>query len=268
MKTRIWIALVAGMGVSLAISNPAAAVPNRMQELMARARADALARPARVATSADAGDFGVTDDSALAIDAYAFEGAQSAGDQFGDDGNGYRFLEATTSGGYIAAPVQLPSGAMIDFIGISLCAGATGDLTLGLFDGRAFGQPITLIGSLTTGALNTCFTQTVSVPGGFVYSQNQENPLYAVIHWEGPLDGTIKFNSITVYYRRLVSSAPATATFADVPTNHSFFQYVEALAASGITAGCGNGNFCPNAPLTRGQMAVFLAKALGLDWLL
>jgi hypothetical protein len=51
-----------------------------------------------------------------------------------------------------------------------------------------------------------------------------------------------------------------------VPTNHPFFQFVEALAASGITAGCGNGNFCPDAPLTRGQMAVFLSKALGLHW--
>lgn len=47
---------------------------------------------------------------------------------------------------------------------------------------------------------------------------------------------------------------------------HPFFQFVEALSASGITAGCGNGNFRPSAPLTRGQVAVFLSKALGLSW--
>ena len=29
----------------------------------------------------------------------------------------------------------------------------------------------------------------------------------------------------------------------------------------GITAGCGGGNFCPAAPVTRAQMAVFLLKA-------
>jgi hypothetical protein len=51
-----------------------------------------------------------------------------------------------------------------------------------------------------------------------------------------------------------------------VPTSDGAFQYVEALAASGITSGCGNGNYCPDAPLTRRQMAVFLAKALGLHW--
>jgi hypothetical protein len=41
---------------------------------------------------------------------------------------------------------------------------------------------------------------------------------------------------------------------------------VEAIWASGLTGGCGGGNFCPNNPVTRGQMAVFLAKALGLSW--
>jgi len=61
-----------------------------------------------------------------------------------------------------------------------------------------------------------------------------------------------------------VSPAPPSATFNDVPTSHPFFQFIEALYASGITAGCGGGNYCPDAALTRGQMAVYLAKALGL----
>jgi hypothetical protein len=63
-----------------------------------------------------------------------------------------------------------------------------------------------------------------------------------------------------------VSPAPATATFLDVPTNHPFFQFIEALHASGITGGCQSAPplYCPDNPVTRGQMAVFLAKALGL----
>ena len=79
-------------------------------------------------------------------------------------------------------------------------------------------------------------------------------------------DGSESLAGATVYYKLQVSPAPATATFGDVPTNHLFFQFIEALAASGITGGCGGGNYCPDAPLTRGQMAVFLAKALGLQW--
>ena len=43
-----------------------------------------------------------------------------------------------------------------------------------------------------------------------------------------------------------MSPAPATATFPnDVPTSHPFFQYIEALSASGITAGCGTGGTAP-----------------------
>jgi hypothetical protein len=67
-------------------------------------------------------------------------------------------------------------------------------------------------------------------------------------------------------YRLQVSAPPASATFADVPVSDAAFAYVEALAASGITGGCGGGNYCPNSPVTRRQMAIFLAKALGLSF--
>jgi hypothetical protein len=76
----------------------------------------------------------------------------------------------------------------------------------------------------------------------------------------------VGFTTARVHYKLQVSPAPATATFGDVPTSHPFFQFIEALAASGITGGCGSGNYCPNNPVTRGQMAVFLAKALGLQF--
>ena len=76
--------------------------------------------------------------------------------------------------------------------------------------------------------------------------------------------GGLQFGKLRVQWSRQVSPAPAVATFADVPPSHQFFRYVEALAASGITAGCGGGNFCPSNPVTRGQMAAFLSIALGL----
>jgi hypothetical protein len=76
----------------------------------------------------------------------------------------------------------------------------------------------------------------------------------------------LQLQKLALSWVRQVSPAPATATFADVPTGHPFFQFVEALNASGITGGCGGGNYCPNNPVTRGQMAVFLSKALGLSW--
>ena len=71
---------------------------------------------------------------------------------------------------------------------------------------------------------------------------------------------------VRVMWKRQVSPPPATPSFGDVPTTDSGYPYIEALVASGITSGCGGLNFCPNASLTRRQMAVFLAKALGLHW--
>ena len=68
-------------------------------------------------------------------------------------------------------------------------------------------------------------------------------------------------------WKRTVSSPPADPTFADVDADHWAFPFVEALAASGITAGCGGGNYCPEDPITRAEMAVYLAAALGLHWL-
>jgi len=48
--------------------------------------------------------------------------------------------------------------------------------------------------------------------------------------------------------------------FGDTPCPGPFTDWVEALANEGITAGCGGGNYCPSASVTRQQMAVFLLK--------
>ena len=76
----------------------------------------------------------------------------------------------------------------------------------------------------------------------------------------------LQVQKLQVSWVREVTPAPPTATFNDVPSSNPFFQFIEALAKSGITGGCGGGNFCPDQALTRGQMAVFLAKGLGLSW--
>jgi hypothetical protein len=56
---------------------------------------------------------------------------------------------------------------------------------------------------------------------------------------------------------------PATGTvFPDVPANSFAAAWIEALAAEGVTSGCGGGLYCPNATVTRAQMAVFLLKML------
>jgi hypothetical protein len=52
--------------------------------------------------------------------------------------------------------------------------------------------------------------------------------------------------------------------FSDIAF-HPFRAQINALAAGDVVTGCGGGAFCPDEPATRGQMARFLAAALGLD---
>ena len=66
------------------------------------------------------------------------------------------------------------------------------------------------------------------------------------------------------------SEAPpaCTGVFADVPCPGGFAaDYIEGIYAEGVTAGCGNGDFCPDAPITNAQMAVFLVKTFGIPHL-
>ncbi len=52
--------------------------------------------------------------------------------------------------------------------------------------------------------------------------------------------------------------------FNDVPDTSWAKDWIEELAAEGITSGCGGGNYCPNSPVTRAQMAVFLVRTFEL----
>jgi hypothetical protein len=57
----------------------------------------------------------------------------------------------------------------------------------------------------------------------------------------------------------------ATGTmFADVPSGLALADWIEELAREGITSGCATSppQYCPNASVTRAQMAVFLLRAL------
>jgi hypothetical protein len=51
-----------------------------------------------------------------------------------------------------------------------------------------------------------------------------------------------------------------TGIFGDVVCPGQFADWIEQLYAEGITGGCGGGNYCPSAAVTRAQMAAFLLK--------
>jgi len=59
------------------------------------------------------------------------------------------------------------------------------------------------------------------------------------------------------------TSPAASGIFEDVPVNYWAAAWIEQLYEEGITGGCGTNplRYCPESPVTRAQMAVFLLKA-------
>ncbi|HUE98316.1 MAG TPA: S-layer homology domain-containing protein [Anaerolineales bacterium] len=53
----------------------------------------------------------------------------------------------------------------------------------------------------------------------------------------------------------------ASTGFLDVPATYWAAAWIKQLAAEGITAGCGSGNYCPESLVTRAEMAIFLLRA-------
>jgi hypothetical protein len=52
--------------------------------------------------------------------------------------------------------------------------------------------------------------------------------------------------------------------YLDVPETSPFCRWIEELTNRGVVSGCGGGNYCPAAPVTREQMGVFLSATFGL----
>lgn len=209
-------------------------------------------------------EWGITSNAIATHEASDFEIASGAYGGF--DVNGARFCGNGAACTWFAG-VRLPSGAQVTAIELDACdADTLNQVTYAMFRNvKGGGITTNLNGTFAgTGIAPGCntFTAALSAPE----TVNNLNNNYWLAVASGP-DNLTKFKAVRVIYRLQVSGAPAVATFPnDVPTTHPFFRFVEALARAGITSGCGPDSFCPDDPVTRGQMAVFLSTALGLHF--
>lgn len=88
---------------------------------------------------------------------------------------------------------------------------------------------------------------------------------------QGYADGTyrpgipVNRGQMAAFLARALALPPGVpASFTDTAgTAHA--EHIDALAAAGLTAGYGDGTFRPADPVSRGQMASFLVRALGLS---
>jgi hypothetical protein len=164
--------------------------------------------------------------------------------------------------GTFEAPLRLPEGAIVSYLEMYSCVQIFPEVISSSLRGlKTDGSSSQSIGpnSTPTGCGVTSTTISPVVIDNSTTSYTVEVNFFTS-------DSTTTLRAYRVGYKLQISPDPATATFADVPVGHPFHRFVEALHAAGITGGCGGGNYCPDAPVTRGQMAVFLAGALGLHW--
>lgn len=186
-----------------------------------------------------------------------------------DEGSGWYTTLCCLSRGFnggsgnFYSGVTIPSGAVIDYVGLesySFCAGVAGVELWEVLDGATSGI---VAFSSTAHGYGRDYNAS---PLGWQLPSNTGQALAIQVQLSSDCAEYPAFSWVEIWWKRVVSPAPASPTFNDVPPSDPYFQFVEALAAAGITGGCGGGNYCPNNPVTRGQMAVFLSKALGLHW--
>lgn len=162
----------------------------------------------------------------------------------------------------LIAGVQLPTGAEITGLELAGCGSNVSATLLRCIDPAGACATVALVSSGTPG----CGFFGTGISGQHV--DNLGTTYFVRVDLLNGASPVQRLRSVRIFYKLAVSYPPATARFEDVPASHPFFAFIEALAASGITTGCSVSppQYCPDAPLTRGQMAVFLARALGLHW--
>jgi hypothetical protein len=170
----------------------------------------------------------------------------------------------------------IPDGANLEFFRVWFAdTNAAQDITIFLFESClplfGAGTPtFTQLAALTSSgsAGDGSLTMGLGTPATTQTCNYWARARFGNSAFVGPGNSTLRLYKARAQWARQVSPAPAVATFQDVPTTHPFFRWVEALASSGITSGCSvvPPLYCVNNPITRGEMAVFLARALGLDF--
>jgi S-layer homology domain len=162
------------------------------------------------------------------------------------------------------APLDVPPGAVIDFIAVNNATDTDAIMGVALWRREMDANKTMLTGfSFPAHGWDT----DIAGPLDILAYNHLGNELVLQVEQAANAQGNPEYFAwVEVHWHRTVSPPFGAPTFGDVPASDFGYPYVEALAASGITGGCGGGNFCPDANLTRRQMAIFLAKALGLHW--
>ncbi len=79
--------------------------------------------------------------------------------------------------------------------------------------------------------------------------------------WPGLHQATLRVNGIDPFPAKDIP-INFTISYADVPENYWAEPFIHALAGAQVIDGCGSLNFCPDNPVNRAEMAVFMVRSM------
>ncbi len=166
--------------------------------------------------------------------------------------------------GEFIGPVHIPTGALVTRFDLDYCDSVQ---QLAVFANlevyKRDGSFIQNLGALQSND-DGCSLVLATLATPYQVANDSEDLVIRVMTESG--NAETSFTGVTLYYSLQISPAPAGQTFGDVPNTYLYFRVIEAMADSGITVGCGGGNYCPDQNVTRGEMAAFFSRALGLHF--
>ena len=176
-------------------------------------------------------------------------------------------ISRTGGAAFFKAPLHLPAGALVTDVGFVVCDTNPAAAFTSFLITQPRTAPATATALVSTTGAETpgCVERTTAL-GTPIEIDNSANSYQIEVNLAAA-DTSIQLGSARVGFRLQVS-APGPQVFDDVPPTHVFFPFIQALAAAGITGGCNASPplYCPDDLLTRGQMAAFLSRALGLHF--
>jgi S-layer homology domain len=195
------------------------------------------------------------------IPCFSFVSAESPGNYttFSTFSNNY--LWAMSGGFNIVGSINLPSGAYLSVARIYY-KGSPGQIRMWVYRGYpGGGDPYNyeVLGSYTSG----------TGPSGAININRtiaNGNNIYYIRVVQSFVTSNVGFFGVRLFWKRQIRTG-LSHPFTDIGgLSQNFQDSIAALYQSGITTGTSPTTYSPGNPVTRAQMAAFLARALGLHW--
>ncbi len=186
-------------------------------------------------------------------------GPASGGTPVAISGTDFLANAAVTIGGQPASGVVVVNSTQINAVSPALAAGTVNDLTVVNTDGSAGALPKGWVSDFVDVPNSHQFYSFVTILVRNAITAGIGGGLYGVA--QSTLRQQMAVFLLKAKYGVCYVPPPCTGTFSDVSCPSTFAAWIEDLADQGITGGCGAGVYCPQNPVRRDQMAVFLLKA-------